>query len=211
MIKKLHSYIQSGGIIEVISYALTLIKKIFYYKSETIFLYLTPENAKHIKKDVEFSFKKINNTADLEKIGFPRIKTLPYNKWFDKGSIAIIGFYDNKPVSFTWSHFKHHTIHGIGTIDLSKNMCWIGPTFVHKTMRRKGMNKAQIIHQIKISSKETSYFITSANSKNIASIKSFAKLGFQRGLIHSKYFGVLSSNKIQMTFLNNGKNIIYIK
>lgn len=205
MIEKIKSYIHSGGITEVFSYACTYMKKIFYYKSETIFLYIAKENVKQINTETEFSFKIINNSSVLDKLDFPRIKTLPYDKWLDNGSIAIIGFYDNKPVSFTWTHFKSHTIHGLGTVDLSKNKCWIGPTFVHKTMRGKGMNKAQIIHQIKHSAEETSYFITSANSKNLASVKSFEKLGFQRGLLHTKYFGVFSSHKVQMTYLNKGK------
>jgi len=59
MIKKIKTYLISGGIDEVISYALTYIRNVFYYKSETIFLYLEKGNIEIPKSSRDISFNYI--------------------------------------------------------------------------------------------------------------------------------------------------------
>ena len=211
MIKKIKTYLISGGIDEVISYALTYIRKVFYYKSETIFLYLEKGNIEIPKSSRDISFNIYNKSTELKKLNFDRIKTLSYKQWFEQGSQAIIGFYETKPVSFTWSHFNNYKIHSINDINLSNNKCWIGPTFVDKSMGGKGLNKAQIVYQLNNIPNCITYCLTSANSKNIASIKSFERLGFKKGLIITKNYGMFSKHNTKMSFKNNGNEIFKLQ
>lgn len=209
MIKKLYIYLQSGGLKEVINYILIYLRKRIYYKSETIFFYLKNKSEKPVSKNIKgIKFKIYNNCSDFEEVGFRRINTLNYKKWFEKNSLLIIGYKDLEPISFTWSHFQEYEIHDLCILELSDNKCWIGPTFVKKKERGIGLNQAQIIFQINNSDDNIEYFITSANSSNKASIRSFKKLGFKVGLIMTKKYGLLSNKKQNLNFYNEGNQII---
>ena len=107
MIKKIFTYLQSGGFSEVKKYALIRVKKIFYYKSETIFYYLRRKHYDRSIKKPDVAFIAIDNPSDLEKVNFDRIKTLDYNRWLKRGSLAIIGLRSSRPVSFTGPIFIH--------------------------------------------------------------------------------------------------------
>lgn len=208
---KLFIYLRSGGIKEVIKYGLTYLSKYLYYKSETIFMYSDISNLKKIDISPFFSFVIVDDEIKLEALAFDRIRTQNCEKWFNKGSSAIIGLYKSYPVSFTWSHFYSHEIEGIGNIDLQKDKCWIGPTFVDKTVRGKGLNKQQILYQLMNLPQDVKYCITSANASNVASINSFKSLGFEKCLIFTKYYGAFSSKKTIYEFINNGESIVKLK
>jgi RimJ/RimL family protein N-acetyltransferase len=209
MIRKFFIYIWSGGLIEVLKYISIHIRKKIYYKSETIFLFLDIDELSLMpKQKCDIEYKIIQNKSDLDKIDFNRIKILQYKKWFEKSSQAILGLNNSNPVSFSWSHFQQHSLHGVCKINLSSNKCWIGPTFVDKSMRGKGINKAQIYFQINNAPAGIKYFLTSANASNKASIKSFEKLGFKIGLKFDKNYGIFSNKRTSLQYYNSGKSII---
>lgn len=208
---KIFTYFLSGGIKEVFKYGLTYLRKYIYYKSVTIFMYLDISKIKKIELSPEFSFTIIDSEIEIESITFDRIRTQNYKGWFNKESIVVIGFYQSRPVSFIWSHFHYYEIEDIFKINLQVDKCWIGPTFVDKTVRGRGLNKNQILYQLMNIPQNIKYCVTSANVRNIASINSFKRLGFEEGLIITKYYGVFSNRKTIFKFVNNGENIIYLK
>lgn len=211
MTRKIFVYMKSGGLSEVIIYSFTFLKKIFFYRSETNFLYLDRNKFNQLQKNIcEVDFKIILNKSDLEKVNFARIQTLNYERWFEKNSVPIIGFNKCNPISFTWTHFHAYIIHNLCQIELSDDKCWVGPTFVDNSMRGRGINKTQISFQISNAPKNIQYFITSANASNIASIKSFEKLGFKLGLKIIKNYGIFSNQKTTMNYYNEGIEIIKI-
>jgi len=207
MLKKTFIFLQSGGLKEIFGYGLIRLKKIFYYKSETIFFYLDRKHYNQPSKKSDIVFKIINNSADLQKIDFDRIKTLSFSKWFEKGSYAILGFSSSTPVSFTWTHFQHHRLVDSVEINLSDNKCWTGPSFVDKSMRGMGINQVQKYFQIKNCPNSIQYFVTSANANNIASIKSLENIGFMRGLKLIHYYGVFSSKEDEIIYEDNCESI----
>lgn len=207
MLKKVCIYLQSGGLSEVMNYTLIRLKKIFYYKSETIFLYLPREQYINVQKKSDVVFQIIDNEQDLKKLDFDRIKTLNYKKWLKKGSLAIVGIKSARAVSFTWLHFHFHPVLGLGNIALSTEKCWTGPSFVHRSMRGKGVNQVQKHFQINNAPESIKYFLTSVNAKNIASIKSIEKVGFKKGAEMIKYYGIFSTKKMNLIYQNNCESI----
>lgn len=114
--------------------------------------------------------------TELERLDFPRLKMLAWRKWLSVGSRCYVGFHNGIPVSYTWTHFGEYSIHGIGRFRLAEEECWLGPTFVHKDYRGKGYNKKQIAFQM---SAEDKVCYTSVNSRNLPSIHSFVRLGYE--------------------------------
>lgn len=208
MLKKAIIYLYSGGFNEVLRYATSFLRKRFFYTSRTIYLYRNLMELPAADYIDHFEFKAISTPDDLESLNFKRIETLDYQQWFSKGSIAIVGFYNGKPVSFSWCHFKSHQVDHSTRIDLGDNAVWIGPTFVDKIMRGKGMNKSQISYQIANLPTNISTCLTSANERNTASIKSFERLGFSHGAVLVQHQGIFSQKICERTFLDNGESFI---
>jgi predicted GNAT family acetyltransferase len=214
MIKKTITYYKSGGLKEVAGYVLGAIKRKIYHKSETIFLYVNKAdlivNQPMIDNDIQF--KVFTDHAELKKLNFGRLDTLKYDKWLKRKSFVVVGFNKSHPVSFTWTHFGKHEIHNLCTIDLSSNQCWLGPTFVDKSTRGRGMNKKQISCQMNEVPRNVNFFLTSVNSRNLASLKSFERLGFIAGARITKYHGFFSGNKkTSIEYLNGGEKILHIE
>lgn len=208
MFKKIITYLKSGGLKEVITYFRTYVKKMIYYKSVTIFLYLDKKDLSQItERNSEIKFKIIRKLEDIEAINFDRLKAINYKKWILKGSHAIVGYKDSKPVSYTWTHFMITPNSDTYQIKLGEDKCWTGPSFVYKSVRRQGINIAQKYFQIEHSPTDIKYFITSANKYNIPSIKSLQRLGFKVGLKMIKYYGLFSNHKTILEYENEGKLI----
>lgn len=211
MTRKILIYIKSGGFSEVYSYALIFIKKIFYYKSETIFYLLKRDQYNGNVKNKNITFIEFKNADDLEKIKFERIREVNYKEWLKKESVAIIGLYDDSPISFTWTHFRNHKIKGVAEIELLNNQCWVGPSFVIKEMRGKEINRKQHHYRIKNTPAHIQYFLTSVNSKNYASLRSLEKIGFKAGLKVVKYYGFLTNEKTEINYLIKDKSLFQLR
>jgi hypothetical protein len=210
MSNKVLVFLKSGGLLEVLKYISIYLSKKVFFKSETVFFYLNREGFHQTLKDTGIVYKTIDNINELQTIKFDRINTLSCKEWFDKGSQVIIGFSDLTPISYLWVHFHYHIIHGVCKIRLPDNQCWIGPGFVDKTVRRKGILKSQIIFLINNISNQVKYVITSARAKNVPSIRSLNRLEFKSGLTLIKYFGVFSSRKTEFYYENDGESIFHL-
>jgi len=207
MRSKILIYLKSGGLTEVLNYILTYIRKMFYYKSETLFYYLDRAEFNLSVKNLDVAYETVTDSVTLEAMDFDRIKTLNYKLWFDQGSQVIVGLYSSKPVSFSWSQFGSYKIQGLGTIILSDNQCWVGPAFVDNSMRGKGILKDTTIFQLNDAPSNVRYYITSANAMNTPSNRSLIRLGFKIGIRETKYFGLLSNKKTKIDYENDGKSL----
>lgn len=70
-------------------------------------------------------------------------------------------------------------IHGLGKFQLRSGEGWIGPVYVLRDWRGRGINKALVAEQIKkLQASGIDTFYTSINSNNEASLNSFKHSGF---------------------------------
>ena len=74
-----------------------------------------------------------------------------------------------------------HRIHGLGYFLLGKSECWIGPTYVTKANRNKGIASYMIryIQNHVFPSEVIQTYYTSINKTNASSISSVVKSGFE--------------------------------
>lgn len=174
MIRKFLIYCKSDGVKDALFYVWKTILSLFYIKSKTCFLELKDSHICVSSCD-NYEIRKIEKD-DVDTINFPRLMLLPVKKWIERGSLLYVTYEGDAPIAFTWTHNGNYEIHGLGSFDLGDNERWIGPTFVCKEYRGRGLNKRQIAYQIKEASDKIYY--TSVNSGNIASLASFKRLGF---------------------------------
>ena len=176
MIKKFFIYCMSDGIIPAVRFACKTLFSKLLSNSTTVFLEYENCRSKHSDMNSCITIKKTELT-DVIKLDFPRLKESDYQKWLQNGSTLYIGYIENIPISYTWTHYNGYTIHGLCDFKLEEIECWIGPTFISKNFRGQGYNKQQIAYQI--ANENAKKFYTSVNSDNIASLKSFQHLGFK--------------------------------
>lgn len=209
MLNKVLVYLQSDGIYNTSSYVWKTLRAQVYKKSVTYFLYLKTNVSPSIAPSLIFSgiqFICLKTIEEIEQYKFKRLQISNYKEWIKNGSVVYIGLIEGLPISFTWSHYNQYTIHDLETIKLQTNQCWIGPTFVDKRWRGKGINSAQIAHQITQEKKTT--FLTSINEHNTPSIKSFEKANFKLGAKYS-YYSLFKCQKRTKEFFNEGIQIIH--
>lgn len=177
MIRKFFVYCKSDGIMSALHYAIATILSCVYRSSTTNFYRydgVTSSLVKYANTD-RFVVKECL-AEELETIDFPRLKLLNWRRWLHDGSRCYVGFYDGIPATYTWTHFKEYEIHGLGKFHLTDGECWIGPVFVHKDYRGRGLNKIQIANQM-LDVGGVCY--TSVNAGNQPSIRSFIGLGYK--------------------------------
>ncbi len=174
MIKKFLIYCKSDGIVNALGFVGKSILSPIRKNSETVFY---KWEGKHITTPSSTIQIKELSIQDMDGLDFPRLKLTTYKKWMDSGSRVFIVLTDNKQVAFTWSHYGSYSIHDLGTFVLSNKECWIGPTFVDRHYRGRGINKEQIKYQMEHSDAQVYY--TSVNANNIPSRRSFEHWGFK--------------------------------
>lgn len=125
------------------------------------------------------NFVRVGDAVPLEKYGHPRLRHIPYREWFAHGAVCFVGLVEGKVVSYCWVHRESYCLGKIGRFVLQDGEVWIGPVFVDKRFRRRGINTGQIKHSIhELGKGRCRVFFTAANSQNYASIRSFVKCGF---------------------------------
>ena len=196
MIKKFFIYCKYDGIKSAIKFSIkTLISPFYIYSKTDFFRISSPVNVYVRNKSMRIERISSYDINKVENINFPKLKLLNYTDWLNKGSILYIGFIDEKPIAYTWIHYKSYHIHNIGDFILNNNECWIGPSFVDKNYRREGHRRHLFDFQIKDCNAK--YFYTSVNTKNIASIKSVEHTGFEKiGTITKRRFLTHITSKI---------------
>ena len=106
---------------------------------------------------------------------FPHIKGNEYLGRDGRGAVlcredgCIVGY-----VCYEVSGLKN--IHGMGYFQMKENEAWIGPCYVNRFYRGKGINGAMVYRAMKEASAEgAECFFTAINSSNVASLASFKR------------------------------------
>lgn len=177
-------FYKSDGLKSAIQLSIKKIASVFYHCSHTKCIYLERTKLKPLSKPQWDSYDAvlISKPEDIATLSFDRLKLLPCMKWLNNGSNVIVLLKGSTPVAFGWTHFESHSIENVGTFDMGNNIAWLGPFFVHKDFRGKGLQKLIIQQCINKVPDNITSFITSTNSKNTASLSSFLTLGFKEGI-----------------------------
>lgn len=194
--KKLLIYLSSDGLINTMEFVFKVIISFFYYKSETVCIYAKRNALNHVHKEQwkDFDCKYYNNAEDVRHLNFERLKLLPYEKWFEEGSLLCVLFSGGMPIAFGWSHFHYHNIKHVGHFDLGNDIAWIGPQFVHEKYRGLGLQKMIVQNSIQSLPDNIKNVITSVNGSNLPSIHSFESLQFHKGIKVFSTLGIFSKN-----------------
>lgn len=123
-------------------------------------------------------------------------------EWLKEGSMLCVVFKKEDPVAFIWTHFKEHNIEYVGDFDMGSEIAWLGPSFVHRKYRGKGLQQLVILQGMASAPTNIKVFITSVNASNIPSLRSLEKIGFKVGMEVVCKTGVLVSKRIKVKALD---------
>lgn len=130
-----------------------------------------------------------------------RIDNKEAAKKIDNGSILFAVFDNADIVAYAFIHKKHYKLDNKYRFSLQEDERWIGPVFVSKQYRGKGINQFQISTVLDyLDNKSINKIYTSINSKNYPSIVSFMKNNFKiigltilkRKLLKQDYFKIIN-------------------
>lgn len=99
----------------------------------------------------------------------------------DHGDI-FLGYLDGELVAYAATEFdKRKVIHGLGFFHLAKDEAWVGPVYVKRSFRGKGINREMLKRAMEKAEKKNHIrcFYTCINRENTASRKSFLHTGFR--------------------------------
>ncbi len=180
MLRKCADFYQSDGIGNTAKYVVNAIQReCFYHHSVTEFFCCVPDDRTACIATATAEFRTLDSAAVLDAYRYPRLKYLPTQQWLSEGASCYIGLVDGCLVSYCWVHKNRYSLGEIGVFRLKTTEAWIGPVFVDKRFRRRGINTAQIRYAI--SQEETvSCFFTAISSTNHGSIRSFTKCRFAK-------------------------------
>ena len=205
-------FCKSDGIKNAIWFSIKSITNVLFHHSSTKCIYLERKSFRQISKPEwdRYSYKIFDKAEDIATLPFDRLKLLPYRKWMENGSLVIVAFDGKTPVAFGWTHFRSQTIHYVGTFDMGDDIAWLGPVFVHKDSRGKGLQKLIMQLGITTAPNNINCFITSVNSGNAPSWSSLLKLGFKEGLDISTQSGILCKKAAKINEVDK-KSQIYLR
>lgn len=198
-------FVQSDGIVNTFRFVWKSLFGKFYRLSRTLCLYAERYSVKELKDGrwSDFHSRVIYDWKELRGIDFDRLKLLPCKKWLDAGSIVVIIFQGDIPVGFGWTHFGCHTIEYVGSFDMGTTIAWLGPSFVHRKYRGKGLQKLVIQECVRNAPKQIKTFISSVNDKNSASLISFEKCGFKVGMQVNNISGLFARKGVEIRRLDD--------
>lgn len=186
MIRKLIEFAKSDGLGNTMRFAWKgLLSAAHLYESETVCLYVDRSDVGTLNNDKwkSFSCQRLSTVDKIDALDFPRLKFHPYRKWIAAGGYCHVLFDGTSPVAFGWTHFNCHSIDKVGTFDMGDSIAWLGPSFVHKNYRGNGLQQLLLQRGIEQAPERITAFITSVNSGNGASLRSFEKNGFRQGAV----------------------------
>jgi GNAT superfamily N-acetyltransferase len=158
---------------------------ILFLKKVTGFFYRKTSTLGFELNITEFEIEKFE-TVDINEIDKPidilHLSKADITNALVNESECFIAKMNDEIAGFTFLTFGRKEIAGFGEVLLSaNNSAWIGPVFVDKKYRGKGINKAMIFFAIvKCKTKGVSKIVTSINAHNSSSIASFTKTGFKQ-------------------------------
>ena len=197
---KIATFIESDGLVNTLRFIWKGVRGWFAHTSHTYCLFA---DRLAIRGGDFMDYKVIRSVEDLESIDFPRLKSSPWRKWLNEGSRVVILYENEKPIAFGWTHFGSHSVGAVGTFDLGNNIAWLGPSFVHHKHRGHGLQKMLISIGADDAPQSIQSFITAVNVGNAASLRSFEKCGFKKGLEVAYTAGLFATKKTEIKVLNS--------
>ena len=181
MLKKLLIFLRSDGPRATLGFIANGIQAKLGRKSVTIGLY---RQAGQLPLDLPrtTTLLTVTNAEQLEALHFDRLSLTPYRHWFELGSVCHVLCRDNQPVGFGWTHFRQHHIDRFGLVDLGDNKAWLGPYFVLHNHRGHGYQRLLIAACVNNLPPHIQYALTSVNSRNTPSLRSFQRLDFTKAV-----------------------------
>ena len=161
--------------------------------SETVFLCRKVRDFVAVNTSTEYIIRVLSE-SDVDEFAefnfFPHIEVRDYVPagingalgCFEKGKLIGYVCYESKKIK---------TIHGTGDFMLSKSEAWVGPCYVDRVHRGKGINKALVGAAAAVLARMgIDTLFTSINGANASSLASFKKMGFQVFALYSDHYGV---------------------
>lgn len=181
MLKKIAIFIRSDGWANTLRLISNTILSHLGRTSTTIGIYRSAEQLPFTLPD-GMELRALARSEELEALHFDRLSLTPYRRWFDAGSMCFVLLEGDRPIGFGWNHFGSHRVDRFGNVDLGGDKAWLGPYFVLHSHRGHGYQKLLIAASLNNLPDGMRYAVTSVNSRNAASLKSFEKLGFVSAL-----------------------------
>lgn len=192
---KIFTFVRSDGLYNTLKFIWNALRIKICHTSHTYCLFADRNDIIFGKRGGDVKHKVISDIETLEAINFPRLKLSPWRKWLRDGSRVLILFENDVPIAFGWMHFKCHYVRSVGNLDLGDDKAWLGPYFVHRKYRGRGLQRVAISLGVDNAPKSINAFVTSVNSLNMASLRSFEKSGFQIGMEVLCTTGILAHSK----------------
>ena len=173
MIKKFFIYLKSDGLWNALAFTLKSITSLVYNKSVTNIY-------KRITGEEEYKNKTVIKEVgvnEVERMDFPRLKLLSWRKWLENKSRLYVAYIENEPVGYAWIHYHSYHFAGKYNFGIEENEVWIGPSFVKKEFRGRGLQKA--LTQYRLSKIKNCTVYTSVSSNNIASNRCMKRNDFE--------------------------------
>lgn len=170
-------YLQSEGLVRTVQ---KVFEKIIPKESDTVFL-----TCRDLPKTIAFrpdiSFEKLNNEnlKIFEEIKFFRHISGEEILMDANQEVALIK-YQGEYVGYAGVQFEtRRKIHGLCDFLLREKESWIGPVYIKREFRNKGLNRYALQFIMNSMRKEGfCTFFTAINSSNHSSLKSFMHCGF---------------------------------
>lgn len=149
--------------------------------SVTFFLrYQVADQPDNSLQGIDIEVERIEDLASLNKYSSQRLAYVPLEKWFDSGSICYVHTVNGSIVSYIWTHNRGYPVNReVGFFQLKQDEIWIGPIFVDKQYRARGLAPQLVNYALQDQSNAGAIaFYTSLNSRNVPSQLLFARRGF---------------------------------
>ena len=183
--QKVLRYFNDNGLLETIKKVLMRVLGIFgLKKSETYILNLYMNC--DIKVEINNLGIRILQLLEEHTDEFNKVKYFDFinikEKINSKYSKIFIAMDNNKIIGYVCCNFNtNHLIHNMGFWNLNKDEAWIGPTYVVKNYRNRGVHRALLIKSInEMYRSGIVSFYTAINKNNAPSLKSFRNVGFTK-------------------------------
>lgn len=132
----------------------------------------------------EFSIKTINKIKEIGTNLLIKLKNMnnePIEKYLENGGqVDVVFDKQNEAVAYGCAQILKHDLPW-GTILLKETQVWIGPAFVVKDFRGKGIHSGMRYHTLKrLKNAGFKIVLTAVDSDNIPSLKTLSKLKFEK-------------------------------
>jgi len=149
----------------------------------------------------KFIVKTIADIKDIDSAQLIELKKMNYDpieEYLKKGAeIDLVINYNGDIIGYNCIQFRHYTP-SWGIYYLGHDEAWIGPAFVKRSYRNMGIHSEITRYGLeRLKNRGFKRVVTSVNSRNTPSIKTFTRIGFNRiaTIKVRRFFGKTFSKK----------------